>query len=135
MTPLIDVVFLLLIFFVCTAGFQIAEQALPTNLLVSGTVQSPLEPPPEPALERIVVKFQVDGGRVAWLVNDRPYPALAEVRHVLDALAHIDASLPVVLNVADEVPLGDVIDVYDACRLVGFETVQFAAKIDAGGQP
>ena len=33
MTPMIDVVFLLLVFFVWTASFQIIEQALPSQLV------------------------------------------------------------------------------------------------------
>ena len=32
MTPMIDVVFLLLIFFICTASFQIVEQNLPSRI-------------------------------------------------------------------------------------------------------
>ena len=33
MTPMIDVVFLLLVFFVWTASFQVVENMLPTSLL------------------------------------------------------------------------------------------------------
>mgnify|MGYP001380259885 CR=1 FL=1 len=32
LTPMIDVVFLLLIFFICTASFQIVEQTLPSGV-------------------------------------------------------------------------------------------------------
>jgi biopolymer transport protein ExbD len=131
MTPLIDVVFLLLIFFVCTASFQIAEFSLPTNLAVAGAVEVPVEPPTEQPLERIVIKLQGGAGAVAWLVNERPYATVDGVRQVLAALAQVDASLPVVLDSAGEVPLGDVIDTYDICRLSGFATVQFATSVDS----
>jgi biopolymer transport protein ExbD len=50
---------------------------------------------------------------------------------VLGEVAQIDASLPVILDVDGQVPLGDMIDVYDLSRLVGFDRIQFAA---AGGK-
>ena len=61
-----------------------------------------------------------------WIVNERPCDSLAEVRQVLHAVAEIDRTLPVVLDVGGEVPLGDMIDVYDLCRLVQFEKIEFA---------
>src|SRR5262245_58567237 len=36
MTPMIDMVFLLLVFFVCTAGFDRPEENLPSNLSLPG---------------------------------------------------------------------------------------------------
>lgn len=132
MTPMIDVVFLLLIFFVCTASFQIPEELLPTNLLGPGDVET-VEPPelPEQLLEEVVVKALDDNeGGVAWRIDDRPYATLAEVRRVLSALAAIRSNVPVVLDVEGTVSLGDVIDLYDLCRVAGFDTVQFAAAAD-----
>jgi biopolymer transport protein ExbD len=82
----------------------------------------------EPDLERVVVKATVRDEHVAWIVNDRPCDSLAQVRDVLQAVAGIDASLPVILDVAPDVPLGDMIDVYDLCRLSGFEKIRFAAS-------
>ena len=38
MTPMIDVIFLLLIFFVCTASFRAVEEVLPTNLSLPGAI-------------------------------------------------------------------------------------------------
>jgi biopolymer transport protein ExbD len=131
MTPLIDVVFLLLIFFVCTASFQISEFSLPTNLALEGASPVEIEPPPEEPLERIVIKLSGEPGAVVWTLNERPYSSIGEVRRVLTALAGVDASLPVVLDSAGEVSLGNVIDTYDACRLSGFATVQFAASVDS----
>jgi len=132
MTPMIDVVFLLLIFFLCTASFQIAEDLLPTNLLASGGSSDEVEVEPDPHLERVVVELHSPGpdGMIAWVVNDEPYTSLAQVRAVLQAVARIDPSLPVILDVEGAVALGHVIDVYDLCRLVGFDKIQFAASVD-----
>ncbi|MEX0939368.1 MAG: biopolymer transporter ExbD [Pirellulales bacterium] len=132
MTPMIDVVFLLLIFFVCTASFQVAEQVLPSNLLAAGSVATEIVPPLEQPLERIVIRLRHAGGEPAWLVNDRPYGSLVEVQAVLVALAEIDPALPVVLDIGGSVPVGEMINVYDLCRVAGFSTVQFAASVPTG---
>ena len=128
MTPMIDVVFQLMIFFICTASFQAAEELLPSHLSISdGTsVRPPVEI--EPELERIVVRATHDNGRANWIVNERPCATISEVQQVLQAVAAIDRTLPVVLDVEGKVPLGDMIDVYDLCRLEKFEKIQFAAK-------
>ena len=128
MTPMIDVVFQLMIFFVCTASFQLAEELLPTSLAVARGSSMPTPIEMEPEFERIVVRATQADGRTQWVVNERPCDALVEVRQVLRAAAEIDRSLPVILDVAGEVPLGDMIDVYDLCRLEGFEKIQFAAE-------
>ena len=127
MTPMIDVVFQLLIFFLCTASFQIPEELLPTQLATptGSTVAQPEEI--EPDLERILVQATRDDGRTRWVVNDRPCDSLADAGAVLRVVVQIDRSLPVILDVAAEVPLGDMIEVYDLARLVGFERIQFAA--------
>jgi biopolymer transport protein ExbD len=128
MTPMIDVVFQLMIFFICTASFQLAEELLPTSLAEAGgtSTRSPIEI--EPELERILVRGTHADGSTRWIVNERPCDSLVEVRQVLRAVAKIDRALPVILDVAGDVPLGDMIDVYDLCRLEGFEKIQFAAE-------
>ena len=50
MTPMIDVIFLLLIFFVSTASFQAAEETLPTNLSLPGAVSDAGSILPMPSL-------------------------------------------------------------------------------------
>ena len=128
MTPMIDVVFLLMIFFVCTASFQLSEELLPTSLAVAGGTSAPSPIEIEPELERILVRGTHVDGKTHWVVNERPCDSLLEVRQVLRAVAEIDRSLPVILDVAGDVPLGNMIDVYDLCRLEGFEKIQFAAE-------
>jgi biopolymer transport protein ExbD len=82
----------------------------------------------EPDLERIIVRATRADGTTDWVVNERPCDTLAEVRQVLRAASKIDRSLPVILDVAGDVPLGDMIDVYDLCRLEAFKKIQFAAE-------
>ena len=138
MTPMIDVIFLLLIFFVCTARFEAAEEVLPANLSLPGTLstmepmdQEPLDLELED-LEEIVVKILWRAGRAGWQINERDLGSLDEVRAVLQAAANVKIDLPVILDVEDKnrVPIEDVIDVCDVCRQIGLEQVKFAASME-----
>jgi biopolymer transport protein ExbD len=128
MTPMIDVVFQLMIFFICTASFQAAEELLPSHLAVADGTSAPSPVEVDPELERILVRATNTDGRASWTVNERPCRTLADVRQVLHAVSEIDRTLPVIMDVAGEVQLGDMIDVYDLCRLENFERIQFAVK-------
>jgi biopolymer transport protein ExbD len=130
MTPMIDVVFQLLIFFICTASFQQADQLLPMGLAVNGNgdASAPQENTPEPS--RIIVQLARIDGETQWIVDDRPADSLGDVRDVLGAVAQNDRSTLVTLDVAGAVPLGDMIDVYDLCRLAGLERIEFAVSSD-----
>ena len=131
MTPMIDVVFLLLIFFVCTASFQAPEDILPSPLEVGESGGPTPELESEPLLERIVVEVFQSAGQLQHRVNQRLANSLQEFRTLLEAVAAIDRQLPVVLDIGGDVALGDVIDAYDICRLVGLERIQLAAAADA----
>jgi biopolymer transport protein ExbD len=128
MTPMIDVVFQLMIFFICTASFQLAEELLPTSLAVSSGSSTSSQVETEPEFERIVVQATRANAATQWIINERPCDTHDEVRQVLRSAAEIDRAVPVILDVAGEVPLGEMIDVYDLCRVEGFEKIQFAAK-------
>jgi biopolymer transport protein ExbD len=133
MTPMIDVIFLLIIFFICTSSFQPPEEVLPTNLSFPGAVgaEAAVDPMLQD-LDEIVVKLLWGERGIAWEINRRQYASLLEVRAVLDAVAKVKPDLPVILDVASQVPLENVIDVYDLCRHLGLQKVQFAASAEAG---
>jgi biopolymer transport protein ExbD len=130
MTPMIDVIFLLLIFFVCTASFQAPEEVLPTNLSLPGTIADVQVDPQWKDLEELVVRILRSDGRTHWQVNQRDCGRLEEVRGVLVAASQVAGDLPVILNVDGDVPLEDVIDLYDLCREIGLERIQFAASVN-----
>lgn len=127
MTPMIDVVFMLLIFFVWTASFHVPELILPSSLITQneGQGSQPVDPELED-LERVVVRMTLAPTGLAWSVNDVPVGSLVVVRERLNIVAKIKNSLPVLVDPAPQVPLGDVIDVYDAAKVAGFQNVQFA---------
>jgi biopolymer transport protein ExbD len=127
MTPMIDVIFNLLIFFVCTVSFQPPEEVLPTHLSALGVAASVPRPPEIVDFDDVVVKVLLRGEDLVWEINREPYASLAQVRDVLASIAGVKRDLPVIIDAQGEVPLGSVIDIYDLCRLAGFQKVHFAA--------
>ncbi len=127
MTPMIDVVFLLLIFFVCASIGQIRESNLPTPLAGAGSVEvsQPVEAPPPLGNFWITLKREADGTTTATL-NERQFRDWVQLRSVLRQLAAAAAEVPVILDIAPQVPAGDVVDIYDTCKAANFETIQFA---------
>jgi len=131
MTPMIDVIFQLIIFFICTSSFLPPESILPTDLSMAGSVSAGTAVDPAIRdLDEIVVKLLWGDEGIAWEVNQRRYRSLAEVRAVLAAVAEVKIDLPVILDVDRQVPLEHVIDVYDLCRQIGLQKIQFAASVE-----
>lgn len=134
MTPMIDVVFQLLIFFVCTVNFQAIEKSLPATPRLPATgggaaANRPI-PPELEDLRQVEVLLARNNGATGWTVNGDACVNLHDVERRLAALARVryyKAIVPVVLDAADDVPLADAIDVYDLALQLGYEKVQFVA--------
>lgn len=132
MTPMIDVVFLLLVFFVWTASFQLAENRLPGAIAPPTAGAAPSEspqetPPPEADFDQVVVRVHWRDGAPSWTINDQRAESLTAVRDGLRRIAAIKSDAPVVLHPDQPTPFGHVIDAYDAARQAGFAKVRFAA--------
>lgn len=134
MTPMIDVVFLLLVFFVWTASFQIVEQILPSEMsaLTGSDPIEQVDPPPPKDFEDVVVRIGWDGLSPTWRINDQPLASLAAVEQQLTAISELQVDAPVILHPDPIVPLGFVIEAYDIAKISGFEQVAFA--VDSRGR-
>ena len=134
MTPMIDVVFLLLVFFVWTASFQIVEQILPSEMSAQmGSESSELnEPPPEADYDKVIVKIDFDGLEPIWYLDDESVENLAQLRERLTAISSVNSEAPVILDPESIVPLGYVIEAYDVAKLSGFAKVSFAVNPEQG---
>lgn len=131
MTPLIDVVFQLLVFFLLTASFQAIEHLLPSRVSAPqsrGADALSETPPPEADFHEVVVRILWTNAQPAWQISGQAVATLDDVYRTLAAIARIKADAPVILHPDPGVPLGHVIDVYDITRRVGFPSVQFAAE-------
>ena len=131
MTPMIDVVFNLLIFFVVGAGSFAADKLLATRLsTASGTVATAnlAEPLPVSALNvELQLKRDAAGNTVVDM-NGTTYSDRQRLKTQLRALSGISPESPINLAIAQDVPLGEMIDVYDACPAAGFQTINFVTE-------
>jgi biopolymer transport protein ExbD len=129
MTPMIDIVFLLLVFFVISAAGQVPEALLPAELPNLGAVASELPPAEEPPLTiEVWLKLNFDGAlkRTVVDMNGSLYTDLDELKNQLQTLAELAADNPIVLDIGPDVPMGDVVGIYDTCQSAGFLSIDFA---------
>ena len=134
LTPMIDCVFLLMVYFLWSSSFTMPELVLPGQLAPPPVASPPTTapaaaPPPEADFPELVVRVVWVQGRIGWTLNETPVPSLAELHNALAALARIQRQAPVVLDPQPDVPLGDVIDALDVIRRAGFAQVQVAATL------
>ena len=136
MTPMIDVIFQLLIFFVCASAGQVQEAHLPTEL-APGSVESVNPIVVERPFGEVWLKLhqrvveEPNGKQTVVELNDREYSDDAALRQTLAVLAETSPEIPVILDIDGPVPLGDVIRVYDACQAANFQQISFATKLSA----
>jgi biopolymer transport protein ExbD len=131
LTPMIDCVFLLMVYFIWSSSFVVAELTLTSRLSAqagSSSEASADVPPPEADFDEVIIRILWAGDGPAWAVNDAPIGSLAELRRLLETIARIKRDAPVILDASGNVPLGDVIDVFDLSRLAGFEKIRFATS-------
>lgn len=130
MTPMIDVVFLLLVFFVWTAGFQIAENIMPA-VVSAQAGSSPTEatdtPPPDD-FEDVIIGVDFQQQLPQWQLNQQPVATLEVLQDRLATIADVDLGATVIVHPQPAVPLEFVIDTYDAVKATGFEKVSFAVN-------
>lgn len=130
MTPMIDIVFLLLIFFVCAAVGQIQESLLPTELS-AGSIEAPDAVAVAKPLGEVWLRlFQNDQNQTIAEMNDLEYASFDNLRDTLKQLAETAPEIPVILDIGPDVPLGEMIKVYDTCDSANFETIEFAIDRD-----
>lgn len=126
MTPLIDIVFQLLIFFVCASTGHLRELLLPTDLAGGGT-KTELPQKVELPVSKVWIRLSLEGNVTVTEVEGTAYRPEDNVRGVLVALAEAAPDVPLILDIAAEVPLGDVVGIVDLCRSAGFASIHFAA--------
>lgn len=133
MTPMIDVVFNLLIFFVVTATGSAPEKLLPADLPSNGAIVSQVVPDEQkPLVTDVWLKLSLADDAQALQVdmNGTVYQDLGQLKANLRALAEIGPENPVILDIAPSVQMEQLVDVWDTCIAAGFQSVSFA--VDSG---
>ena len=132
MTPMIDVIFLLLVFFLTSSSFQVLEQLLPSAVSdISAGSGSSDQPPPVPtqdAIDQVVIKLKLVDLRAVASLNGSELANFSQLKQRLQALSSVRADVPVIIDPAGEVPAKDVVIAYDWARQVGLSRVYLATR-------
>lgn len=134
MTPMIDVVFLLLIFFISASANQIREFLLPTEL-ATGSIESTESEPQEKPLGEVWLKLKRLDDQTIVELNDREYAQFDQLKQTLTELAALAPEIPVILDINEDVPLGEMIRTYDTCLAAGFQSINFATDASKVAPP
>lgn len=122
LTPLIDVVFLLLIFFMVSTSFVKESQ-------IKLTLPEASEEVKDLPADAINVSVDENG---TWFINGRPLPDRSD-EALAAALQEVsrDAGDPVVIIAADRAtPHQDVIDIMDVARRLGLSRITFPVEVE-----
>lgn len=132
MTPMIDVVFLLLIFFLTTSSFEKLEMLLPSSVTeapnnAKAGVAAPTEEPVQTEVDEIIVQLTTSAqGNPQIVLNEQPINGLPELTQKLAAIRKIRRDVPVILEPSDDIATLHVIETYDTIRQIGFSSVFLA---------
>ena len=131
MAPMIDVVFLLLIFFMCATRWKVSEANLPTNL-PTGVEGQPR--PREEDIEPIIISIKNVGGSLDIRLNEIQCSGFDDLSTELSGLrkklAGLDVS--VIIDAERDVFFQNVISVLNLALKADFEDVSFAAPLPGG---
>ena len=133
MTPMIDVVFLLLVFFVCASVGQLPDSLLPAELGPGATPPLVGLPPPDPEIPehqegRIVLRPSEIPGKITMQLNAQVVATAEELRDRLMQLSDIDPLTPVIFDIDDRVTNQLWIAIYELCQRLDFESISFGVR-------
>jgi len=121
-TPLIDVIFLLMIFFLMTINFNKSEGVL-ENRLPQTSDQESLEAPVDYEMVRLKIKMIKDGTLMKIYLQERVVFTYEDLKHYLDQLPE---DILIIFEPGDNVPYKHVIGVYDTCLKSKKENIVFS---------
>ena len=112
LTPLIDVVFLLLIFFMVATTFADPEEQIDLELPVAESGESPIATPDE-----LVIDVTEDGRTFVAGAE----LAAGELDELLERTARAEPDTPVTVRGDRNLDYGRVVEVLDRCRVAGLQ--------------
>ena len=133
MTPMIDVVFLLLIFFVWTSSFETPEFDLPSALAEpppGGSQANTDATPPVEIFDEIVVRLFVKDASLLIQLNGEEVEDVTALRMQLKQIIDLGVQPPVIIDPSDQVTMDRAVAVYDIARVAGADRVLLAARAD-----
>ena len=131
MTPMIDVVFLLLIFFVWTSSFEEPEYDHPSAFAEqpqqTGSRATSNEVPIDP-FDEIIIRLSLSEGNLQIQLGEDPLPGLPELQERVAAVMELGVQPPIVIDPDGEVSMKDAVQVYDTVRAAGADRVLYATE-------
>lgn len=134
MTPMVDVVMVILVFFMASAVFLGPEWFLRTAIpVVKAGVAAPA--PVEKKTLRIALDRDGDDSRAS--VNGAATMTLAELQSMLEAQVkeHTAANLTIVVNPAPDAPYEGVVLVHEYCQRLGITRIGILEEPGSSGEP
>lgn len=133
MTPMIDVVFLLLVFFLTTASFQRLEKLLPSSVSASSdsTLGESQDTPPVPPQEDIhdcVIKIRRLENQIEYQWNGVRVESLEAIEQRLIGILKVRADIPIIVDPDDSILAGDALGVYDLVKRAGASSLYMVAR-------
>jgi biopolymer transport protein ExbD len=122
MTSMIDIVFLLLIFFMVTSGFTITERELDPRLVVDQPSSTRNTSRVEPAIIDIIPS----GSEFVYKLGGREFKTTAELRSVLRKLENKGDGA--VVRGDDQAPFDMAPAAIQACKDAGFVNVRYGGR-------
>ncbi len=134
MTPMIDVVFLLLVFFLATASFEIIEQMLPGGIsdqgIAAGQSELPLPDETRDVNDCIVriARSTTEAAGYTYQFNGSEAPNRETLIQQIKNLVKAKSDIPIIVHPDEDIPIGIAIEIYDRARAAGSLRVYFAAR-------
>ncbi|WP_255712438.1 biopolymer transporter ExbD [Rhodopirellula halodulae] len=128
MTSMIDVVFLLLVFFVWTSSFDAPEKDLPGNIAIAteasvSTSESPdqVTQSIESPVSELLLRIQTtSSSNIQYLLGTTSLATLSDLQNRLVAIAELDLAPTIIVDPDDSVSMAQTIEVLDLLRTNGF---------------
>ena len=118
MTPMLDIVFIMLIFFIVTATF-VKEAGIEINTPPPDIGDPP--PPPDEECKRAIAFIIDDSNRIR---NDGRNIGLGSVEAIIKRRNVACPEAPVVVQAADDADFGNALRIYDMARAIGLPREQ-----------
>ncbi|MEM6468197.1 MAG: biopolymer transporter ExbD [Planctomycetota bacterium] len=131
MTPMIDVVFLLLVFFVWTSSFEEPEYDLPGQLAElpkTGSSLNPSEVQPTEPFDELIVRLRNEPPLTVIEWSGREFNDVDSFTEAIRQVLELGVQPPVIIDPDATVTMDWAIRVYDASRSAGADRVLFATE-------
>jgi biopolymer transport protein ExbD len=132
MTPMIDVIFLLLVFFLATSSFKVVEKLMPSGVSEMGSAAGAadsvaVEISPD-LLDQVIVKIRNEGDKPTAIFNGTPLAEFEALRDRFLSISQIQISTPVIIDPEPDVRASAVVTAYDWARASGLSRVYLATR-------